>query len=110
MTPPCSPAHPAGVGSSVVSAFDGSTREDHPPRFAVGVVGAGRVGAVLGAALHRAGHEVTAVSEESRARAADLLPGVPVRDVPEVVTEVDLVLLAVPDDTLPSLVSGLAKV
>jgi predicted short-subunit dehydrogenase-like oxidoreductase (DUF2520 family) len=53
---------------------------------------------------------VAAVSEDSRARAADLLPGVPVRDVPDVVTDVDLILLAVPDDTLPSLVSGLAKV
>ena len=30
--------------------------------------------------------------------------------MPEVVTDVDLVLLAVPDETLPSLVSGLAKV
>ena len=96
-----------------MSAFDDSTREDRPPRFTVGVVGAGRVGAVLGAALHRAGHIVTAVaavSEDSQARAAELLPGVPVREVPQVVVGVDLVLLAVPEDTLPSLVSGLAKV
>ena len=96
-----------------MSAFAASTPGDRPPRFTVGVVGAGRVGAVLGAALHHAGHQVTAVaavSEESRARAAELLPGVPVRDVPHVVTSVDLVLLAVPDDTLPSLVSGLARV
>jgi predicted short-subunit dehydrogenase-like oxidoreductase (DUF2520 family) len=96
-----------------VSAFAASTPGDRPPRLTVGVVGAGRVGAVLGAALHQAGHHVTAVaavSEESRARAAELLPGVPVGDVPHVVTSVDLVLLAVPDDTLPSLVSGLAKV
>jgi hypothetical protein len=32
-----------------------------PPRLRVGIVGAGRVGAVLGAALRRAGHEVIAV-------------------------------------------------
>ena len=82
-----------------------------PTRFRVGVVGAGRVGAVLGAALRRAGHEVvavSAVSEASMERAAELLPGVPVREVPEVVRRADLVLLAVPDDDLPGLVSGLA--
>lgn len=82
-----------------------------PTRFRVGVVGAGRVGAVLGAALARAGHEVvavSAVSEASLARAAELLPGIPVLEVPEVVAAADLVLLAVPDDDLPGLVAGLA--
>jgi predicted short-subunit dehydrogenase-like oxidoreductase (DUF2520 family) len=70
------------------------------------------VGAVLGAALRRAGHDVTgvsAVSDVSRLRAEALLPGVPVRPVPEVVADVDLVLLAVPDDVLPGLVAGLAE-
>lgn len=83
---------------------------EHPARLTVGVVGAGRVGAVLGAALARAGHQVTgvyAVSEESRARAADLLPGVPVLDVPSVVAGAELVVLAVPDDALGPLVEGL---
>jgi len=77
----------------------------------VGVVGAGRVGAVLGAALARAGHRLTgayAVSDASRARAADLLPGVPLADVATVVAGAELVLLAVPDDALPHLVSGLS--
>lgn len=84
---------------------------EHPARLTVGVVGAGRVGAVLGAALARAGHRVTgvyAVSEASRERAAALLPGVPVADVPTVVAGAELVLLAVPDDALAGLVSGLA--
>ncbi|HET6969462.1 MAG TPA: DUF2520 domain-containing protein [Ornithinibacter sp.] len=84
---------------------------EHPARLTVGVVGAGRVGAVLGAALARAGHHVTgvsAVSEASLARAADLLPGVPVREVPEVVADAELVLLAVPDDALAGLVAGLS--
>ncbi|MEO8829817.1 DUF2520 domain-containing protein [Lapillicoccus sp.] len=88
-------------------------RNEDPPRFTVGVVGAGRVGAVLGAALDRAGHRVVAVaavSEASLARAADLLPGVPLLDVPQVVGSVDLVLLAVPDEALPGLVTGLATV
>ncbi len=84
---------------------------EHPARLTVGVVGAGRVGAVLGAALAKAGHRVTgayAVSEASRARAADLLPGVPLTDVAGVVAGAELVLLAVPDDALAHLVTGLA--
>ncbi len=84
---------------------------EHPARLTVGVVGAGRVGAVLGAALTRAGHRVSgvyAVSDASRERAASLLPGVPVADVPTVLAGAELVLLAVPDDALADLVAGLA--
>jgi predicted short-subunit dehydrogenase-like oxidoreductase (DUF2520 family) len=76
------------------------------------VVGAGRVGAVLGAALRRAGHEVlavSAVSDLSRLRAEALLPGIPIRPIPEVAQDADLVLLAVPDDALPGLVAGLVE-
>ena len=61
----------------------------------------------------RAGHPVVAVSaisEASRERAATLLPGVPVLDIPEVVRRAELVLLAVPDDALAGLVKGLADV
>jgi len=82
-----------------------------PGRLGVGVVGAGRVGAVLGSALRAAGHAVlgvSAVSEASRERADVLLPGVPVLDVPDVVRRAELVLLTVPDDVLPELVRGLA--
>ncbi len=82
-----------------------------PARFTVGVVGAGLVGAVIGAALHRAGHQVVAVSAVSDAsleRARTLLPGIPVLDVPQVVESADLVLLAVPDDALSGLIAGLA--
>lgn len=82
-----------------------------PPRLRVGVVGAGRVGVVLGAALRRAGHEVmavSAVSDLSRLRAEALLPGVPIRPVQEVAADADLILLTVPDDVLPGLVDGLA--
>ena len=83
-----------------------------PARLRVGVVGAGRVGAALGAALARAEHEivaVSAVSAESLRRAERFLPGVPVRAVDEVVAESDFVLLAVPDDALRPLVTGLAS-
>ena len=81
-----------------------------PARLRVGVVGAGRVGAVLGAALRRAGHDlvaVSAVSEASRDRAEALLPGVPVVPVDDVVRTAGLVLLTVPDDALADLVAGL---
>ena len=84
-----------------------------PGRLGVGVVGAWRVGAVLGSALRAAGHPVVAVSaisEASRERAAALLPGVPVLDIPEVVRRAELVLLTVPDDALADLVRGLADV
>lgn len=84
---------------------------ERPARLRVGVVGAGRVGSVLGAALAGAGHEVvavSAVSEDSLRRAAELLPGIPVRPVPDVVEAADLVLLAVPDDALVDLIAGLS--
>lgn len=83
---------------------------ERPGRLRVGVVGAGRVGAVLGAALAAAGHEVVATSAVSQAsldRAADLLPGVPVLPVDEVARRASLLLLAVPDDALPEVVGGL---
>ena len=88
-----------------------SPRTDASSRLRVGVVGTGRAGAVLGAALQRAGHRVvaaSAVSEASRERAALLLPGVPLVAVEDVVEAADLVLLSVPDDALPDLVTGLA--
>ncbi|MFE2757329.1 Rossmann-like and DUF2520 domain-containing protein [Actinosynnema sp. NPDC059335] len=81
-----------------------------PARLAVGVISAGRVGSVLGAALSRAGHVVSAVaavSRDSLRRAEELLPDVPVLPPPDVAASADLVLLAVPDDELPGLVRGL---
>jgi len=83
-----------------------------PARLRVGVIGAGRVGAVLGAALVAAGHDVVAaagLSTASAERAARLLPGTPLLPADEVVAAADLVVLAVPDDTLPGLVAGLAE-
>lgn len=79
--------------------------------FRVGVVGAGRVGAVLGAALSRAGHRIVGVSGASRAsldRCATLLPGVPLLGVHDVVERSELVVLCVPDDALSGLVVDLA--
>ncbi len=87
------------------SASSGSSR------FRVGVVGAGRVGAVLAAGLRAAGHPVVSAageSDASRARAADLLPGVPLRKPSDVARDSDLLLLTVPDDMLPNVVKVLA--
>jgi predicted short-subunit dehydrogenase-like oxidoreductase (DUF2520 family) len=78
----------------------------------VGVIGAGRVGAVLGAALRRAGHHVTAasgVSSASVARIKRLLPGTALLPADQVPTGVDLLVIAVPDDALAGLVRGLVE-
>lgn len=86
-------------------------RASRPARLAVGVVGVGKVGAVLGAALQAAGHRVVAASgrsETSRVRADALLPGVELHSPADVVAAADLVLLAVPDDTLAPLIATLA--
>jgi predicted short-subunit dehydrogenase-like oxidoreductase (DUF2520 family) len=107
-----------GLGISPRHPRDRRMTRQHPstpptaPRLTVGVVGTGRVGSVLGAALARAGHTVVAasgVSRESVRRADALLPGVPLLPADEVVAAAGLVLLAVPDDLLGPLVAGLAE-
>ena len=83
----------------------------HPAQLAVGVVGAGRAGTAMAAALARAGHRVvaaSAVSQDSLNRIRRSLPGAQVGRPEEVVEAAGLVLLTVPDDVLPGLVSGLA--
>ena len=83
-----------------------------PPRLRVGVIGSGRVGAVLGAALRRTGHPVvgcSARSDLSRVRAEALLPGVPIRSLHDVAADSDLLLLAVPDDRLPDVVADISR-
>lgn len=79
-------------------------------RLGVGIIGSGRVGPVIGAALGGAGHAIvgiTAVSEESLDRAGAMLPGVPILETTEVVERSELVVIAVPDAELASLVEGL---
>lgn len=80
-------------------------------RLGVGVIGAGRVGPVIGAALAGAGHAVTGITSGSDDdRASAVLPDVPVLDALEVVRRSELVVVAVPHDQLPSLVAGIAEV
>jgi predicted short-subunit dehydrogenase-like oxidoreductase (DUF2520 family) len=77
----------------------------------VGVVGAGRVGAVVAAALQAAGHEITAVAGESaasRTRIETLLPTVHVDKPTAVARSCDLLLLTVPDDMLANVVTMLS--
>ena len=80
-------------------------------RLRVGVVGAGRVGALLAAALRDAGHEVVAAAGESDAshrRMAALLPGVRNAKPSDVARSSDLLLLTVPDDMLANVVAMLS--
>lgn len=89
-----------------------SSRAVRASRLRIGVVGAGRVGSVLGRALAESGHTVVATSGLSRdsvRRARQLLPGAALLPADEVVAAADLILLAVPDDTLGGLVVGLAE-
>lgn len=86
-------------------------RTERSGRLGVGIVGAGHVGPVLGAALAGAGHAVVGVattSEQGRERVDGLLPGAPVLALPELLERSELVVLAVPEPELPGLVAGLA--
>lgn len=85
---------------------------DHPAKLSIGLIGSGRVGAPMAAALKRAGHRVaatTAISRKSKDRVGALLPGVLVKEPHDVADGVDLLLIAVPDDVLPELVDGLVS-
>ncbi|MDH6179832.1 putative short-subunit dehydrogenase-like oxidoreductase (DUF2520 family) [Microbacteriaceae bacterium SG_E_30_P1] len=80
-------------------------------RLGVGIIGAGRVGPVLGAGLAAAGHAITGistVSDAGRDRAQALLPDAPILEIPQLVERSELVLLAIPEGELEALVSGLA--
>ena len=95
---------------NTVAESDGPWTEK-PPRLDVGVVGTGRAGSVIGAALKRAGHQIkacTAVTDLSKLRAEALLPGVAILSIEETVADRDLILLSIPDDVLAEVVSGLA--
>ncbi len=82
----------------------------HRTTLRVGLIGAGRAGTVVARALERVGHHcvaVHAVSDAARARAARMLPSADLRDPIAVCAAADLVIVAVPDDAIAGLVSGL---
>jgi predicted short-subunit dehydrogenase-like oxidoreductase (DUF2520 family) len=77
----------------------------------IGVVGAGRVGAVLAAAFREAGHDIVAMageSDASRIRIQTLLPGIAVRKPSAVARAADILLVTVPDDALRNVVAMLS--
>jgi predicted short-subunit dehydrogenase-like oxidoreductase (DUF2520 family) len=82
---------------------------DEPP--VVGIVGAGAVGTALGVALTRAGWQVGAVASRDparRERFRSLVPGTRgFADATALLDEVELIVLAVPDDVIPALAAGL---
>jgi predicted short-subunit dehydrogenase-like oxidoreductase (DUF2520 family) len=80
-------------------------------RLGVGIIGAGRVGPVIGAALAGAGHALVGITAGSDPdRVESILPGIPVLDALEVVRRSELVVVAVPHDQLEGLVAGLADI
>jgi predicted short-subunit dehydrogenase-like oxidoreductase (DUF2520 family) len=81
-------------------------------RLSTGVIGAGKVGSVLAARLRSAGYPIVGVtgrSEASRLRISTLLPGVPVLDPAQVAASADVLILAVPDDSLIAVAEELAS-
>ena len=97
--------------SGAYDAQEPAGADEHPARLRVGIIGPGRVGAALGVALTRAGHQVVAVaavSDTSVQRARDHFPAARVAEPADVIAAADLVLLTVPDDALPGLIAGLA--
>ena len=80
-------------------------------RLGIGIIGAGRVGPVLGAALAGAGHAIVgiaATSENNKDRARAMLEDVPILDIPDLIERSELVILAIPESEIESLVAGLA--
>lgn len=79
-------------------------------RMRIGVIGAGRVGAVLAAALRDAGYPIVSASGSSpasRTRLETLLPEARTASPDAVARDADLLLLTVPDDALASVVATL---
>lgn len=79
-------------------------------RLGVGVIGAGRVGPVIGAALAGAGHALLGITPGSDPdRVSAILGDVPVLTADEIVRRSELVVIAVPHDEVAGLVAGLAE-
>jgi predicted short-subunit dehydrogenase-like oxidoreductase (DUF2520 family) len=80
-------------------------------RLSMGVIGAGRVGSVLASRFRAAGFPLAGVSgrsQASRLRIATLLPDVDVLTPVEVAAASDILVLAVPDDSLIAVAEELA--
>ena len=76
------------------------------------IIGPGRVGTALGMALSAAGYRVTAVAgggEEALAQFVQRVPTAAPLPAAEAARGVELVVVAVPDDALASVVAGIAR-
>lgn len=86
----------------------------HGHRLPVGdvaIVGPGRVGTVVAAALERAGHRIVAAvggGETARERFGARFPGVTTHTEPTALAGAGLVIIAVPDDAVEEVASALA--
>lgn len=84
-----------------------------PGRLKVGVIGAGKVGTVIAAALRRVQHQIigitTSTREENQDRVEAMLPGVPTLDAETLCAQADLILITVPDDLIEPVVAGLGS-
>ena len=97
--------------TSIGATSAGLSGDPAPARLTVGIVSAGRVGTAIGAALERAGHVVFGVSAVSAAsvnRAQTRLPESEILPVDQVAARSELLVLAVPDAELETIVAGLA--
>ena len=109
---------PVGPGSHRHGDLEHASDHEHPhahsepgERPVVGIVGAGAVGLALGIALDRAGWPVGAVASRDPGRRERFRSRVGsargFADAAALVDDVELVILAVPDDVVPSLAATL---
>ena len=107
--PPGSHRHGAEVHPDGHSHPHARSQAGKPP--IVGIVGAGAVGTALGVALSRAGWPVAAVASRDRGRRdrfCRLVEGSRgFAEANALLDEVELIILAVPDDAIPSVAGGL---
>jgi predicted short-subunit dehydrogenase-like oxidoreductase (DUF2520 family) len=112
------PANPAALDDLRRRGIELDPGHAHPHVHAepgehpiIGIVGAGAVGTALGAALNRAGWPVAAVASRDagrRERFRSLVPGARgFAEANALLDEVELVILAVPDDAIPVLAAAL---
>ncbi len=106
--------HDPGHGHDQGQPHDHAHPHAHSPAGeppVIGIVGAGAVGTALGVALDRAGwpiHAVASRDQGRRDRFRSLVPGVRAFiEATPLVEEVELIVLAVPDDAIPGVAGEL---
>lgn len=84
----------------------------HMQPLSMGIIGAGKVGSVLAARFRSAGYPIVGVSgrsDASRLRISTLLPGIDVLTPVQIAEASDILILAVPDDSLIAVAEELAS-